>query len=74
MRFVTFMKKNYLKDKGAAGCLARSIKSDGRNFPIRTSHDVYRRYLVVYCKADDAVLDAFDECFAKWKEQEKKKK
>lgn len=74
MRFTTFMKKNYLNDKGPAGCLARSIKDDGRNFPIRTSHDVYRRYLEIYCKADDGVLDAFEKCFAEWKEQEKKKK
>lgn len=34
MRFITFMKKNYIKEKGPAGCLARSIKADGKNFPV----------------------------------------
>ena len=29
MRFITFMKKNYIKEKGPAGCLARSIKANG---------------------------------------------
>lgn len=72
MRFITFMKKNYIKEKSPAGCLARSIKADGKNFPVRTGHDTYRKYLEVYCKADDGVLDAFEECFAKWKEQENK--
>lgn len=74
MRFITFMKRNYLHDEGCKGSLARSIKADGRNFPIRKSHDTYRRFLEVYCKASDGVLDAFEECFKEWKEQEKLKK
>lgn len=72
MNFKTYVIKNYLKDKGCKGSLARGIKSDGKNFPIRISHDFYRRYFENFRKADDGVLDAFEECFAEWKEQEKK--
>lgn len=71
MRFITFMKRNYVNDNGPAGSLARSIKADGKNFPISRSHDLYRKYLEVYCSASDSILRAFYECFTKWKEQEK---
>lgn len=74
MRFITFMKKYYIDDKGPRGCLARSIKSDGRKFPVRTGHDTYRKYLEIYCEADISILNAFEECFKEWKEKEHLKK
>jgi len=70
MRFITFMKRNYIHDDGPKGCLARSIKSDGHNFPIRTSKQVYRKYLEEQCHADEGILKAFDECFDEWKKNE----
>ncbi len=74
MRFKTYVTKNYINDEGCKGSLARGIKSDGKKFPIRKGHDVYRRYLENYCKASDGVLAAFEECFKEWKELEQKKK
>lgn len=70
MRFTTFMKRNYITDEGPAGCLARSIKADGRNFPVRRSRKTYKKYLETYCQADDGVLAAFEKCFEEWKELE----
>ena len=58
MLFKTYMIKNFIDDKGCKGSLARGIKSDGKNFPVRTAHDFYRRYFEKYKQADDGVLDA----------------
>lgn len=74
MRFKTYVTKNYINNKDNKGRFAQVIKSKGKWFPVRISHDVYRRYLENYCETDDDILAAFEECFKEWKELEQKKK
>jgi hypothetical protein len=71
MRFITFVKRNYLRDNSFKGVFARFIKSEGRNFPVRSSYRTYWKYLHEQCQAPQEVLAAFDECFCEWKEHER---
>lgn len=67
MRFTKWMKKNYISDPTAKGCLARSMSEDAAKFQTAHSHKKYLAWLTVL-GADSAVLAAFEEC---WEEYER---
>jgi len=65
MTFQRWVKLKYLDDPTAKGSLARGMKADAHDFARPMSRKKLRTW-IAFKGADDAVLAAFDECWAEY--------
>lgn len=76
MTFFGYMKRHYYNKTGRKADLANDMAGDEAEFPRRVGikdrdgHGVIRRYLEG-CRACDACLDVFEECWKEYAECEK---